>query len=177
VNDTERDEPNRDLSTWTIEDLEAHAGAQRGQEMERVRVVAQTHAYRPGEPPQVRLRWAKLSLNANERLHSDDPWDRARMRAHNFALRTWIIEHLGPDADPDWDPETLAADTLAALTLDPDQARARSGGWRNLPIEQISELRQHKNLTAHLDRLIGHLQVGPVRDRLIAWMAIRPHLP
>ncbi|MFC0532050.1 hypothetical protein [Phytohabitans kaempferiae] len=43
------------------------------------------------------------------------------MLAHNFALRTWIIEHLGPDTDPDWDPESLAADTLAALTLDPTQ--------------------------------------------------------
>lgn len=177
MNGTARDEPIRDLSTWTIEDLEAQAVVQHGEELERVRVIAQAEAYRPGQPRQARLRWAKLSLHANERLHGDDPWDRARMLGHNFALRAWIIEHIGADTDPDWDPETLAADTLAALALDPDQARARSIGWRNLPVEQISELRQHKNLTAHLDKLIRHLQTGPATDQLIAWMEIHPHLP
>ncbi|MBG6136458.1 hypothetical protein [Longispora fulva] len=92
-------------------------------------------------------------------------------------LRTWIIEHLGPDTDPDWNPATLAADTLAAFTFDLDQAGALSQGWHERPIEQIRELRDHKNLTAHLECLIGHLQPGPNTDLLAAWIEVRIHLP
>ena len=88
-------------------------------------MIAQSHAYRSDEPRPDRLRWAKLSLHANERLHGAGPWDQARMAGQAFALRTWVIEHLGPDADPDWDPEILATDTLAALTVDPDDVRTK----------------------------------------------------
>jgi hypothetical protein len=94
-----------------------------------------------------------------------------------FALRTWVIEQLGPDADPDWSPEVLAADTLAALTVDPDDVHAMSAGWRDLPIRQVGELRRQKNLTARLDRLIDILQPSPVRDRLAAWAQLRRLLP
>lgn len=177
MNDTERAEPTRDLSTRPLEDLEAYAATQHGHELEQIRVVAQANAYRPDQPRQVRLRWAKLSLNANTRLHGEEPWDRARMLGHNFMLRTWVIEHLGSDTDPDWNPEILAADTLAALTLDPTHARTISAGWRDLPIEQIGELRGHKNLTAHLDRLVDTLQPGPTKDRLVAWAEARKLLP
>lgn len=175
--DTDRDQPVRDLSTWTIDHLEAFATAQQGQELERIRVVAQSHAYRSDEPPGVRLRWAKLSLNANERLPDDSSWSQARKTCQNFALRTWIIEHLGPDTDPEWKPDAVAADTLAALTLDPGHAIALSWSWRDLPIEQIGELRRHKNMTAHLDQLMGHLPPGPDRDRLTSWTEARKHLP
>ena len=93
-------------------------------------------------------------------------------------LRMWVIDHLGPDNETqDWSPETLAADTIAALSLTPVEARARADQWRDLPIEQIGELRRHKNLTAHLDRLVCHLQAGPIRDRLLAWAETRQYLP
>ena len=140
-------------------------------------MIAQSHAYRSDEPKPDRLRWAKLSLHANERLHGAGPWEQARMAGQAFALRTWVIEHLGPDADPDWDPEILATDTLAALTVDPDDVRTKSVGCRDLPIEQIGELRLLKNLTAHLDRLVDLLQPGATKDRLVVWAEVRKLLP
>lgn len=176
-NDKDRDQPICDLSTWTVERLEAFTMAQQGHVLEQVRVVAQSHAYRSDEPRHVRLRWARLSLNANARLPGDTSWSQDRKIRHNFALRTWIIEHLGPDSEPDWDPETLAADTLAALALDPGRAVALSAHWRELPTELIGELRRHKSKSAHLDRLLGFLPPGPVRDQLITWTEARKHLP
>jgi hypothetical protein len=167
----------RNLSTWTLERLETFAASRRGQELEQVRVVAQSHACRPGEPRNIRLRWAKLSLDVNERRHSDGPWGRSRKLCQNFALRTWVIEHLGPGTDPDWNPEALARETLAALTLTPRRAGALCAGWRDLPLEQIGELRRHKNMTAHLGRLIGMLRSGPAKESLIAWTEVREHLP
>ncbi|MFG2661650.1 hypothetical protein [Streptomyces sp. NPDC048425] len=177
MSDTAHDQPIRDLSTWTIDPLEAFAIAQQGQELELIRVVAQSHAYRSGEPHSVRLRWAKLSLKANERLPGGSSWNDARKSCQNFALRIWIIEHLGTGTDRDWDPEALAADTLAALALTPGQAGALSANWHDLPAERIGELRRHKNLTAHLDRLAAFVPAGPTKDQLHSWTEVRKHLP
>jgi hypothetical protein len=175
--DTDHEEPSHDLSTWPVARLRAFATDAQGQELEAVRVVAQTHAYRSDEPQQARRQWAKLSLQANQRLHGDGRWDRARAAQHNFMLRMWIIDHLGPDEDPDWNPERLAADTVAALALAPSEARALADHWRDLAVEQIGELRRHKDLTAHLDRLINHLPPGPTREQLLVWAQTRQHLP
>lgn len=175
--DAGRGGPIRDLDTWTIDRLEAFAAAQNGEELEQVRVIAQSHVYGSDEPRLARLRWAKLSLRANERLHGDGPWEHTRMASQAFMLRTWVIEHLGPDADLDWNPDILATDTLAALTVDPDHARTISANWRDLPIEQIGELRRQKNLTAHLDRLVDLLQPGATKDRLLIWTEVRKLLP
>jgi hypothetical protein len=93
-------------------------------------------------------------------------------------LRMWIIDQLGADdEDTDWSPEALAVDTIAALTLAPAEARTIAEHWRDLPIEQIVELRRHKNLTAHLVRLVHRLQPGPVRDQLDSWAKVRQYLP
>lgn len=175
--DADPDRPVRDLSTWTVGRLEALTATRQGHELERIRVVAQAHLHRSGEPRPARLRWAKLSLHANARLPGDSSWSRARKTRQNFALRTWVIDHLGPDTDPDWQPAVLAADTLAALTLDPDRAVALAARWRDLPVGQIDELRRHKNMTAHLDRLVDFVPPGPVRDRLVTWTWARTHLP
>jgi len=172
-------EPIMNISAWTIERLEAYAATQHGQELERIREVAQAHAHRSREPKHVRLRWAKLSLDANARLHgnSPSPWARARMARQNFRLRTWIIKNLGPDTDPDWDPGILAADTLAALTLDPGQAAMTAANWRNLPAEQRNELSRHNDLTYHLATLVSYLQPGPAKDQIVSWIEVREHLP
>jgi hypothetical protein len=69
------------------------------------------------------------------------------------------------------------SDTLDALRLTPSQAAALAGGRRESAIEQIRELRRHKNLTAHLAGLAGHLEPGPTRDLLLAWVEVRPRLP
>jgi hypothetical protein len=177
--EADHQEPIMNISAWRIERLEAYAANQRGQELERIREVAQAHAYRSNESKPVRLRWAKLSLYANARFHSNSssPWARSRMAHQNFMLRTWIIKNLGPDTDPDWDPGALAADTLAALTLDPGQAITTAANWRDLPIEQIRELRQHRNLTSHLATLVSYLEPGPVRAQLVAWIEVREKMP
>ncbi len=176
--DADHEEPSRDLSTWPVARLRAYAMDAQGQELEAVRVIAQTHAYRSDEPQQARRQWAKLSLQANQRLQGDSRWDRARAAQQNFMFRMWIIDHLGPDdQDLDWNPERLAADTIAALALAPSEARALADHWHDLAVEQISELRRHKNLTAHLDRLVNHLQPSPTRDQLLVWAQTRQHLP
>jgi hypothetical protein len=177
---TVNNQPNGEFSTWSIERLEAHAAtlARGSKGLETVRVLAQSRVYHSDGDPHARLRWAKLSLTANQRVHGNSSWDRTRMLSQDFTLRTWIIEYLGPDdADADWNPEALAADSLAALTLDPGQAAAISKSWHALPVEQIAELRRHKILTAHLDTLIGYLQPGPATAQLSAWSQVRGRLP
>ncbi|MDO0909348.1 hypothetical protein QQM39_00220 [Streptomyces sp. DT2A-34] len=160
--DANHEDPGRDLSTWTSERLQSFASDAQGQQLEAVRVVALGHAYRADQPREARQQWAKLSLRANQRLPCDGLWDRARTARQNFMLRMWMIDHLGPEnEDEDWSPETLAADTVAALSLTPAEARALADHWRDLAVEQIGELRRHKNLTAHLDRLVCYLQAGP----------------
>ncbi|WP_369021326.1 hypothetical protein ABZ326_33290 [Streptomyces californicus] len=100
------------------------------------------------------------------------------MAQQDFMLRMWVIDRLGPDdTDPDWSPEALASDTLDALSFTPPQAAALAEGWRDLPTGQIRELRRHRNLTAHLESLVGYLAPGPVRERLVTWTATRPLLP
>jgi len=111
-------------------------------------------------------------------MHGTGPWQQARRACQNFRLRTWIIDDLGPDpADPDWDPDVLAADTLAELSLDPAEAHALAQRWRELPHDRIGELRRQKNLTAHLATLVHHVRPGRVRDTLVRWTEVRRHLP
>ena len=179
---TLQDQPADDFSTWSIERLEALAAtlARGDMTLETIRVLAQSHAYHPDrdEDRHARLRWAKLSLHATERAHGGRPRCRAGMLSNNFMFRTWVIGHIGPDnTDPDWNPEALAADTLAALTLEPAQAATIAASWRALPTGRIRELRDHRNLTLHLGNLIGFLPPGSAKDQLTAWTVAREHLP
>ncbi|GAA1329935.1 hypothetical protein GCM10009647_068780 [Streptomyces sanglieri] len=154
------------LNTRPIERLQAFTTDADCRQLEAVRVVAQEHAYDSDRPREVRRQWAKPSLLANRRMHGDGPGDRARAVQQDFVLRMWVIDHLGSDdKDPDWSPEKLASDTLDALALTPPHARALTSSRRELPIEQIRELRRHKNLTAHLERLINHLHPGSTRNQ------------
>lgn len=166
------------MSTWTFGRLQAYVQDTRGQRLEAARVVAQAHVYDPSRPQEARRRWAKLSLTANRRMTTGDGAERVRVGQQDFTLRMWVIDELGPDeSDPDWSPEALASDTLEALTLTPSQAAALADGRRALAVERIRELRWHKNLTAHLERLVGHLAPGATRDRLLTWTATRRLLP
>ncbi|MGW2090004.1 hypothetical protein [Streptomyces sp. NPDC001880] len=176
---TDHEEPELGLSTWPIERLQAFTTDADRRQLEAVRIVAQQHAYYDSEQPQeVRRQWAKLSLLANRRMPGDDPGSPSREVQQDFMLRMWVIDHLGPDdKDPDWSPERLASDTLDALALTLPQARALTSSWRELPIEQIRELRRHKNLTAHLERLMNRLRPGPIRDQLLLWAEARQLLP
>jgi len=161
-----------DLSTWTIDRLEHYvATLADGRELDRARRAAHEHACGPGESGgDVRRRWAELASAADVQLPGDNSWDLDRRAQLSFCLRTWIIEQFGPEGDPHWDPEALAADTLAALTLDADQATAMAANWRDLQKEQIRDLHRHRDLTCHIDRLVGHLPAGPGRERLVGWV-------
>lgn len=161
-----------DLSTWTIDRLEHHVatlGDRR--ELDRARYAAQSHACQLGEiKAGVRRRWAKLALAATTRMPADNPTDQVQREQRNFLLRMWILEKLGPDGDPDWDPATLAADTLTAITLNAAQAVAMATNWRHRPREQIAELHRHNHLTQHVHRLVHHLPSGPAKDHLSEWI-------
>ncbi|OQR65796.1 hypothetical protein B6E66_01580 [Streptomyces maremycinicus] len=173
-----REDPGRDVSTWTFDQLQTFIREAGGRRLEAARVAAQGHAYDPSLPQEARRRWAKLSLLANRRMLDDAEEPSARVAQQDFMLRMWVIDRLGPDdTDPDWSPESLASDTLDALTLTLAEAAGLAEGWRDLPIERISELRWHKNLTAHLDSLVGYLEPGPVRERIAAWATTRRRLP
>jgi hypothetical protein len=167
-----------DLSTWTVNRLEQYvATLADSPELDRARQAARSHACQLGESEAGVRRRAKLALAAIARLRGDDPTYRARRAQENFLVRMWIIEKLGPNGDPDWDPVALATDTLATLTLDADQATAMAINWRDLPHEQRGELHRHHNLTLHVHRLVRHLPGGPAKDRLIAWAGFGRQLP
>lgn len=176
--DAYREEPGPDLSTWTFDQLQAFVHDACGQQLETARVAAQVQAYNSSNPQEVRRRWAKLSLLANRRMLDFAEGPSARVAQQDFMLRMWVIDRLGPDdTDSDWSPEALASDTLDTLTFTPTQAAGLAEGRRDLSIEKIRELRWHKNLTAHLDRLVGYLAPGPVSEQLVTWTATRPLLP
>ncbi|MEU6496029.1 hypothetical protein ABZ890_37545 [Streptomyces sp. NPDC046984] len=176
--DAYREEPGDGLSTWTLDQLQTFIHDARGQQLEMARIAAQEQVYYSSHPQEARREWAKLSLLANRRMLNNAEGHSARVAQQEFMLRMWVIDRLGPDdTDPDWSPEALASDTLDALTFTPTQAADLAEGWRDLPIEQIRELRWHKNPTAHLESLIGYLAPGSVRERLVTWTATRPLLP
>ncbi|MFE9451945.1 hypothetical protein [Streptomyces sp. NPDC006739] len=178
--DADREGLGRDPSTWTLKQLATFIQNARGQQLETARVAAQGHAYDSAHPREGRRQWAKLSLLANRLMLADGEGDltRTRVTHQDFMLRMWVIDRLGPDdTDPDWSPDALAADTLDALTITPAQAAALADGWRDLAIEQIRRLRWHKNLTAHVETLLGYLAPGRTREQLLAWTSTRRLLP
>lgn len=176
--DAHREEPGHDSSTWTLDQIQTFIHDARSRQLEAARLAAQGQAYNPRHSEEARRRWAKLSLLANRRMLHHAEGHPARVAQQDFMLRMWVISRLGPaDTDPDWSPEVLASDTLDALTFTPPQAAALAERWRNLPANQIRELRRHKNLTAHLESLVGFLAPGPVRERLVTWTATRSLLP
>ncbi|MEW1692932.1 hypothetical protein ACIQOF_33025 [Streptomyces sp. NPDC091265] len=173
-----REDAGRDLSAWTLGQLQTLIHGARGQHLETVRVAAQGLAYNSGRSQEARRHWAKLSILVNRRMCDNEQGRSARVAQQDFMLRMWVIDRLGPDdTDPDWCPAALASDTLDTLTFTPTQAAGLAEGWRDLPIEQIRELRCHKNLTAHLEGLVSHLAPGPVREAIVSWTATRALLP
>ncbi|MGX1267138.1 hypothetical protein [Streptomyces phaeoluteigriseus] len=135
----------RHLSTWTLDQLQTFIHDARGQQLETARVAAQGQAYNSSHPQKARRHWAKLALLANQRMLDHAEGHPARVAQQEFMLRMWVIDRLGPDdTDTDWIPEALASDTLDALTFTPPQAAGLAEGWRDLPTEQIRELRRQE---------------------------------
>jgi len=148
------------------------------QELERVRTMTVLHAQDDRLDPEDRKRWAKLSLQVNTRMHGDGLWERTRMVTQNFRLRTHIIDSLGPDPqDTDWNPDLVAREILAALTLTPAQARELSDHWQTRSKDQIGELRRLKSTIAPLQQLLRHIQPRPLHDQAQEWLAIQELLP
>ncbi|WP_157856205.1 hypothetical protein [Actinacidiphila yeochonensis] len=111
-------------------------------------------------------------------MPGDGHWQRTRRAGNGSRLRAFVIERLGPDrGDPDWDPDLLAADILAALTLTPARTRDLSGRLRALPTDRLGALRRARNATAPLQRLFRHLRPDPTRDQARERLAVRDLLP
>jgi hypothetical protein len=166
------------LSEWTHDDLEAFLPDADDHQREAVRFLAGTRARLSAEPAPVRRRWAALALLVSRLDRDTSRHGRVRAAAHEFGLRMWGIEHLAPGRDdPAWDPSALASDTLDALLLTPSRAAALAAVRFALPVEQVLDLRHHKMLTEHVDRLLPHLPPGPTRDRLLPWTRVRLLLP
>ncbi|MEU3552160.1 hypothetical protein [Streptomyces longwoodensis] len=111
-----KEQPLPDPSTWTLEQMQSFIASTSGKLLETACVLAQGHAYACDRPGEDRRRWAKLSLLGNRGLLDGTETSRVRVAQQEFMLRMWVIEQLGPDdTDPDWNPEALAVDTLAAL--------------------------------------------------------------
>lgn len=174
-----RSEPPRDPSTWTLGRVrEWAARLDDGQELEAVRAVTVDHVQDGHLPPDERKSWAKLSLQVNSRMYDKGAQRQARMTQNNVRLRTFIISKLGPDPeDPDWSPEQVVRDVLAAVPLTPEQARGLSEHWRDLPVDRIRELREIKNLTGPLQELLGHLHPGRLHAQAQEWLHARTALP
>ncbi|MFE7547982.1 hypothetical protein [Streptomyces gardneri] len=116
--DAYREEPGRDLSTWTLDQLQTFIPDARGQQLETARVTAQGGATNPNHPQEALRQSAKLSLLANRRMLDHVEGHPARVAQQDFMLRMRVIDWLGPDdTDPAWSPEALASDTLDALSL------------------------------------------------------------
>ncbi|MFE6888259.1 hypothetical protein [Streptomyces sp. NPDC057694] len=176
--DADREDLGRDPATWTLDQMQRFVQNARGRQLETVRVAAQGRAYDSAHPQEARRQWAKLSLFANRLMLADGEGHLMPVTQQDFMLRMWVIDRLGPDdTDPDWSPDALATDTLDALTITPAQAAVLADGWRDLAIEQIHQLRWHKNLTAHLEILLGYLKPGRTHDQLAAWTHTRRLLP
>jgi hypothetical protein len=173
-------EPTSDISAWTIEQVQASADRtdQRGQELEILRAVTVFHAQDDRLEPEDRKRWAKLSLQINARMHGDGPWEQTRMVTQNFRLRTLIIDRLGPDPqDPDWNPDLVASEILAAITLTSAQVRELSERWKTRSMDQIGELRRLKSTVAPLQQLLRHIQSRQLYDQAQEWLAVRELRP
>lgn len=169
-----------DARAWPFDEFQAWADRtdHHDQELEQIREVTVSHTQDDRLDAESRKRWAKLSLHTNARMTGEHPWQQARKADNNLRLRTLIIDRLGPDeSDPDWNPNVVASDILAVLTLTPATAREMSSHWQILPIDQIASLRRHKNATAPLQQLLRHLQPGPTHDHAREWLAVRDLLP
>ncbi|MFI5960282.1 hypothetical protein [Cryptosporangium sp. NPDC051539] len=125
--------------------------------------------------------WAGQSLEELEACtaaHRGRVLDTVRVRAQFQARQSdQPRDRLGPPTDPVFRAAAIAADTFAALTLEPAEALSVSADWRGLPLAEIGLLRRHKNLTGHASRLVGLLPSGPARDRLVVWIDVRQRLP
>lgn len=170
------------MDDWPVERLRAEAWAAAVGDrpvLERIRLVAQSHAYHDlDQPGEVRRQWAGVALLANRRMRNGERVSPTADLQLDFMLRTWGIDRFGAQDDcPDWNPGILASDTLDALAYSPSEARDLAGDWRRLPADRIRELRRHKNLTGHLDVLVRHLPAGPVREQLLRWVEAREQLP
>ncbi|RBQ21912.1 hypothetical protein DP939_04370 [Spongiactinospora rosea] len=94
-----------------------------------------------------------------------------------FRLRMLIITDLGPNGDPEWDPDVLGADILHVLPLDREQAATWSLNWEERPISEIRSLRHCKNLLSSAKMLRPHLTDPTIITELDQWLTVREHLP
>ncbi|MFH8408677.1 hypothetical protein ACH4FX_28340 [Streptomyces sp. NPDC018019] len=99
-----------------------------------------------------------------------------RRRDHN--LTSVLLEEVGPRAEiPLRDPARLLDDVLDAMPMDRATARELGPRWRELPREQISDLRLIRMLVAPARRVRPLLNGLPRARELDAWLEVCPLLP
>lgn len=95
----------------------------------RVAVLPQQRAYDGSRPDSERREWAEVYLSlilAAKKFARLSKWDAAASAGN---LRSLLITQLGSLPDhPVWDVAALVRDTLAVLTLTPDEAGAFGAG-------------------------------------------------
>jgi hypothetical protein len=144
----------------------------------RTAVRPQQRAHDGSLPNFERREWAELYLSlirASERFAGLSNWDAA---ASTGNLRSLLIAQLGSLPDhPVWDVAALVRDTLATLTLTPDEARSLAQDWPRLPTDQMRLLRNHKNVLAPLELVIDQAPAGPDTETARVWLRLRRDLP
>lgn len=120
--------------------------------------------------------WARVAFAALDGLErAGRPIQDVNTR--RLSLRALLIADLGPNGDPLWSADRLAADVLETLPLSLEQAREWATDWTTRPRHEIHALRTCKNLIKPIELVADRLTTGPVRTQIERWMDLRKRLP
>ncbi|WP_067173624.1 hypothetical protein [Microtetraspora niveoalba] len=133
------------------------------------------YARQPEQGERQRM-WAETAMYALGRAEAAGP-DTISADVSRFYLRAGLISDLGPMGSSLWNPDSLAADILAALPLRLEQAAEWAGNWQQRPRKEILALRRCKNLLGPAQRIRDYLSTTPTARELDQWLALREQLP
>ncbi|MEU4836509.1 hypothetical protein [Streptosporangium sp. NPDC023615] len=99
------------------------------------------------------------------------------VNTRRFSLRALLIADLGPNGDPLWSADWLAADVPETLPLSLEQAREWATDWTVRLRHEMHALRTCKNLIKPMELVADRLTTGPVRTQIGRWMDLGKCLP
>ncbi|MEU7885657.1 hypothetical protein AB0B54_09170 [Microbispora bryophytorum] len=133
------------------------------------------YAHQPEQGEGQRV-WAETAMYAIGRAEAAG-LDTTSANARRFYLRAGLINDLGPMGSSLWNPDALAADILAALPLQLEQATEWATNWQQRPRTEILALRRCKNLLGSAQYIRDYLSTTPTARRLDQWLTLREQLP